>query len=106
MKAAARLRVRLHLALGAAEIHLRVRFPGLTSALTRRLRRGVVPFAELVRIESDPAYRALFCAELDAAIAERYAVRTEVAEEVEEVEAAADRLRALLRDLMADERAA
>ncbi|MFJ9621022.1 hypothetical protein [Streptomyces sp. NPDC101181] len=106
MKAAARLRVRLHLALGAAEIHLRVRFPGLTAALTRRPRRGVVPFAELVRIESDPAYRTLFCAELDAAIAERYAVRTEEAQVAKEVEAAADRLRTLLRDPVADERAA
>ncbi|PSK72910.1 hypothetical protein C6W96_10145 [Streptomyces sp. CS149] len=51
------------------------------------------PLAELVRIESDPAYRALFCAELDAAILNRFANRAAV---VAEVQAAADRLRALL----------
>ncbi|MFJ3936915.1 hypothetical protein ACIPYR_14130 [Streptomyces parvus] len=51
------------------------------------------PLAELVRIESDPAYRALFCAELDAAILDRFANRAAV---VAEVQAAADRLRALV----------
>ncbi|WP_073216948.1 hypothetical protein [Streptomyces sp. NBRC 110465] len=51
------------------------------------------PLAELVRIESDPAYRALFCAELDAAIRVRFANRAAV---VAEVQAAADRLRALI----------
>ncbi|ALU93715.1 MULTISPECIES: hypothetical protein [Streptomyces] len=51
------------------------------------------PLAELVRIESDPAYRALFCAELDAAIQDRFANRAAV---VAEVQAAADRLRALI----------
>ncbi|MEU3322088.1 MULTISPECIES: hypothetical protein [unclassified Streptomyces] len=51
------------------------------------------PLAELVRIESDPAYRALFCAELDAAILDRFANRAAV---VAEVQAAADRLRALI----------
>ncbi|MFC8696737.1 hypothetical protein ACIQEY_15545 [Streptomyces parvus] len=51
------------------------------------------PLAELVRIESDPAYRALFCAELDAAIQDRFANRAAV---VAEVRAAADRLRALI----------
>ncbi|MGW8485338.1 hypothetical protein [Streptomyces sp. NPDC055886] len=52
------------------------------------------PLAELVRIESDPAYRALFCAELDAAIVDRFANRAAV---VAEIEAAADRLRDLIR---------
>ncbi|MFI7894411.1 hypothetical protein [Streptomyces sp. Cmuel-A718b] len=51
------------------------------------------PLAELVRIESDPAYRALFCAELDAAIQDRFANRAAV---VAEVQAAADQLRALI----------
>ncbi|MFK0186547.1 hypothetical protein ACIQV1_20300 [Streptomyces rubiginosohelvolus] len=51
------------------------------------------PLAELVRIEADPAYRALFCAELDAAIQDRFANRAAV---VAEVQAAADRLRALI----------
>ncbi len=51
------------------------------------------PLAELVRIESDPAYRSLFCTELDAAIQDRFADRAAV---VAEVQAAADRLRALL----------
>ncbi|MGW6719334.1 hypothetical protein [Streptomyces sp. NPDC054995] len=52
------------------------------------------PLDELVRIESDPAYRALFCAELDAAIVDRFANRAAV---VAEVQAAADRLRDLIR---------
>ncbi|NUW03836.1 hypothetical protein [Streptomyces sp. CAI 127] len=51
------------------------------------------PLAELVRIESDPAYRALFCAELDAAILDRFANRAAV---VAEVQAAAARLRAFV----------
>ncbi|MGW4837437.1 hypothetical protein [Streptomyces globisporus] len=51
------------------------------------------PLSELVRIESDPAYRALFCAELDAAIQDRFANRAAV---VAEVQAAAHRLRALV----------
>ncbi|MEU3066881.1 hypothetical protein ABZ712_08160 [Streptomyces sp. NPDC006906] len=51
------------------------------------------PLAELVRIESDPAYRALFCAELDAAIQDRFANRAAV---LAEARAAAARLRALV----------
>ncbi|MEW2061823.1 hypothetical protein AB0899_13780 [Streptomyces sp. NPDC007002] len=51
------------------------------------------PLAELVRIESDPAYRALFCAELDAAIQDRFANR---AAAVAEAQAAGHRLRALV----------
>ncbi|MFG3404742.1 hypothetical protein [Streptomyces sp. NPDC048142] len=102
MSPLARLRVRLALALGAAEVRLRLRLPRLTWALTRRPARPAPPFAELVRIESDPAYRALFFAELDAAIADRFAARGAV---VDEIEAAADRLRALVRP-DADERAA
>ncbi|MEV5579757.1 hypothetical protein AB0L39_14505 [Streptomyces parvus] len=51
------------------------------------------PLAELVRIESDPAYRALFCAELDAAIRDRFANRAAV---LAQVQAAADRLRELV----------
>ncbi|MEV4880515.1 hypothetical protein [Streptomyces cyaneofuscatus] len=90
----ARLRVRLTLALGAAEIHLRLRLPRLTYALTRRPAVREAPFAELVRIESDSAYRAQFCAELDAALRDRLATRTAV---VEEIEAAAERLKALIR---------
>ncbi|MFE8912206.1 hypothetical protein [Streptomyces globisporus] len=51
------------------------------------------PLAELVRIESDPAYRNLFCAELDAAVQDRFANRATV---MAEVQAAAARLRALI----------
>ncbi|WP_433403092.1 hypothetical protein [Streptomyces sp. CA-146814] len=90
----ARLRVRLALVLGAAEIRLRLRLPRLMWALTRHPADRESPFAELVRIESDPAYRALFCAELDAAIADRDATRTAV---VAEIEAAAEQLRGLVR---------
>ncbi|MER8197439.1 hypothetical protein ACIF6I_06750 [Streptomyces microflavus] len=90
----ARLRVRLVLALGAAEIRARLRLPRLMWALTRRPAHPTSPFAELVRIESDPAYRALFCAELDAALEDRLATRTAV---VDEIEAAAERLKALIR---------
>ncbi|MFJ8556493.1 hypothetical protein ACIRD0_03645 [Streptomyces microflavus] len=89
----ARLRVRLVLALGAAEIRARLRLPRLMWALTRRP-GPTSPFAELVRIESDPTYRALFCAELDAALEDRLATRTAV---VDEIEAAAERLKALIR---------
>ncbi|MFJ8404595.1 hypothetical protein ACIQ9K_29500 [Streptomyces microflavus] len=90
----ARLRVRLVLALGAAEIRARLRLPRLMWALTRRPGCPTSPFAELVRIESDPVYRALFCAELDAALEDRLATRTAV---VDEIEAAAERLKALIR---------
>ncbi|MET7502149.1 hypothetical protein [Streptomyces microflavus] len=88
----ARLRVRL--VLGAAEIRARLRLPRLMWALTRRPAHPTSPFAELVRIESDPAYRALFYAELDAALEDRLATRTAV---VDEIEAAAERLKALIR---------
>ncbi|WP_405399365.1 hypothetical protein [Streptomyces microflavus] len=90
----ARLRVRLVLALGAAEIRARLRLPRLMWALTRRPAHPTSPFDELVRIESDPTYRALFCAELDAALEDRLATRTAV---VDEIEAAAERLKALIR---------
>ncbi|MFJ4967804.1 hypothetical protein [Streptomyces sp. NPDC088755] len=89
-----RSRVRLVLALGAAEVRLRLRLPRLVGALTRDPARPDPPFAELVRIESDPAYRALFCAALDAALEDRLAARTAV---VEEIESAAERLRYLIR---------
>lgn len=103
MNPLARLRVRLVLLLGAAEIHLRLRLPRLTWALTRRSRHPARPFDELVRIESDPAYRALFFTELNAALSERLATHTAV---VEEIEAAADRLRDLITDSGDHERAA
>ncbi|MET9925749.1 MULTISPECIES: hypothetical protein [unclassified Streptomyces] len=83
----ARLRVRLVLLLGAAEIHLRLRLP-------RRPARPAEPLAELVRIEADPAYRALFYAELHVALEDRFATETAV---VEEIEAASERLKALIR---------
>lgn len=72
----------------------RLRLSRLLRALTRCPQGPAAPFAELVSIESDPAYRALFCAELDAALHDRLATRTAV---VEEIEAAADRLRTLIR---------
>ncbi|MFI5725921.1 hypothetical protein [Streptomyces cyaneofuscatus] len=90
----ARLRVRLALALGAAEIRLRLRLPRLMWALTRRPAERESPFAELVRIEADPAYRALFFAGLDASLEDRLATRTAV---VEEIETAAEQLRDLVQ---------
>ncbi|MFJ1592040.1 hypothetical protein ACIOD0_17575 [Kitasatospora albolonga] len=48
------------------EILLRLRFPRLMWALTPRPPERGRPFAELVRIESDSAHRALFYAELGA----------------------------------------
>ncbi|MFE3716721.1 hypothetical protein [Streptomyces cyaneofuscatus] len=90
----ARLRGRLTLALGAAEIRLRLRLPRLMWALTRHPADRESPFAELVRIEADPAYRALFFAGLDAALEDRLTTRTAV---VEEIETAAARLKALIR---------
>ncbi|MYR95558.1 hypothetical protein GTW60_18465 [Streptomyces sp. SID4937] len=63
-------------------------------AFTRRPATPAAPFAELVRIEADPAYRALFFAELDAALEDRLATRTAV---VAEIEAAAEQLRNLVQ---------
>ncbi|MDX2403728.1 hypothetical protein NJO91_11375 [Streptomyces microflavus] len=81
--ASTRLRARLALARGAAKVRL-IRQPA----------RPTPPFTELVRIETGPAYRALFCAELDAALEDRLATRTAA---VEEIESAAERLKALIR---------
>ncbi|MGW9300305.1 hypothetical protein ACWHA3_05670 [Streptomyces cyaneofuscatus] len=89
-----RLRVRGSLALGATEIRLRLRLPRLMWVLTRRPADRESPFAELVRIEADPAYRALFFAGLDAALEDRLATRTAV---VAEIEAAAEQLRDLVQ---------
>ncbi|WP_411083099.1 hypothetical protein [Streptomyces sp. cmx-18-6] len=103
-KPLARLSVRVALALGAAEIRLRLRFPRLTQALTpRAAAEHGPPCAELRRIESDPAYRALFFAELDAAITDRDAEREAM---VHAVEAAAARLRSLVVPPDSGERAA
>ncbi|WP_413927885.1 hypothetical protein [Kitasatospora albolonga] len=55
------------------EILLRLRFPRIMWALTPRPPEQDRPFAELVRIESVSAYRALFCAELDTAITDQAA---------------------------------
>ncbi|MDI7786651.1 MULTISPECIES: hypothetical protein [Streptomyces] len=82
---------------------LRDRLARIARALTRA-HRPCSPFEELVRIESDPAYRALFFAQLDAALDERHAA--EQAAVVEEIEAAAERLRALIRSPGDHERAA
>lgn len=90
-----RLRTRLALAAGTAEVRLRLRFPRAMWALTPRRSERDEPFAELVRIESDPVYRALFFAELDAALIDRLAERTAM---VDEVARAADALRAWVRD--------
>ncbi|MFJ8847587.1 hypothetical protein ACIRFF_32335 [Streptomyces cyaneofuscatus] len=72
---------------------LRVRAARLTWPLTRRRAKSDAPFAELQRIESDPAYRALFVAELDAAITDRDAEREAV---LHAIEAAAQRLRRMV----------
>ncbi|WP_411078951.1 hypothetical protein [Streptomyces sp. cmx-18-6] len=93
MSSLARLRVRGLLALGALEIRLRLCFPRLMWVLVRRPAARDQPFAELGRIESDPAYRALFFARLDAAITDRDAERQAM---VHAVEAAAARLQTLI----------
>lgn len=58
------------------------------------------PLAELRRIESDPAYRALFLSRLDAVIVGRETERDAFAAAVA---AAADRLRGLLRSRPEDD---
>ncbi|MCX4826188.1 hypothetical protein OG883_41720 [Streptomyces sp. NBC_01142] len=63
-------------------------------ALAPRPSKRDEPFVELQRIESDPEYRALFLAGLDAAIVQRNA---EHAAEMQRIEAAADHLRNLFR---------
>ncbi|WP_327304715.1 hypothetical protein OG730_15010 [Streptomyces sp. NBC_01298] len=60
--------VRLALAVGAAEHRLHQYFPRLVRVLTRSSPARAAPFEELQRIESDPAFRALFRAELSACI--------------------------------------
>ncbi|TQK49781.1 hypothetical protein FBY35_0043 [Streptomyces sp. SLBN-118] len=98
MRAPIRLPVRIVLAAGAAEVHLRQRFPRIMWALTPHRPERDQPFAELQRIESDTAYRALFLARLDAAIAERSAEQAaELNAFVDAVEAAAEQLRNLVR---------
>ncbi|MDX3377333.1 hypothetical protein PV390_23325 [Streptomyces sp. ME02-6991-2A] len=72
---------------------LRVRAARLTWALTRRRPGPEASFAELRRIESDAAYRALFVARLDAAITDRDAEREAV---LHAIEAAGERLRCLV----------
>ncbi|MEV5684009.1 hypothetical protein AB0L68_12620 [Streptomyces sp. NPDC052164] len=89
------LTVRLALALGAAGILLRHCLPRIIRALAPHPPpRPQTPFAELQRIESDPAYRALFLAGLDAALARHDAERTA---RLHAAEAAADLLRRLVR---------
>ncbi|MEV5688261.1 hypothetical protein AB0L68_34620, partial [Streptomyces sp. NPDC052164] len=88
------LPVLLALALGAATIGLRQRFPRIMRVLAPQPPRPQPLFAELQRIESDPAYRALFLAGLDAALARHDAERTA---RLHAVEAAADLLRRLVR---------
>ncbi|MDT0492782.1 hypothetical protein RM717_19960 [Streptomyces griseus] len=95
MNTLTRLRVRLTLALGAAEIHLRLHLPRLNWAFTCRRTAPDAPFAELQRIETDPAYRALFLARLNAAITDRDAEREAV---THAIEAAAEHLRHLVTD--------
>ncbi|WP_432009474.1 hypothetical protein [Streptomyces bacillaris] len=82
---------------------LRQRLTRIARALTRT-HRPVSPLDELVRIETDPAYRALFLAQLDAALDERHAAEQTTV--VEEIKAAAERLRALIRSPGDHERAA
>ncbi|MFD9426707.1 MULTISPECIES: hypothetical protein [unclassified Streptomyces] len=88
------LPVLLALTLGAATIGLRQRFPRIMRVLAPQPRRPQPLFAELQRIETDLAYRALFLAGLDAAIVRREAERTA---ELHAVEAAADLLQRLVR---------
>ncbi|MEE1793762.1 hypothetical protein PUR28_23820, partial [Streptomyces sp. BE308] len=88
------LTVRLALALGAAGILLRRYLPRIIRALAPQPPRPQPLFAELQRIETDPAYRALFLAGLDAALARHDAERTA---RQHAAEAAADLLRRLVR---------
>ncbi|MFD8955682.1 hypothetical protein ACFXKH_38745, partial [Streptomyces caelestis] len=74
---------------------MRLRFPSLLSALAPRRPEPAEPFAELQRIEVDPAYRALFLAKLDTAISDRMAQRAAMVDEVEWV---AEVLRAWVHD--------
>lgn len=87
------LAVRLVLAAGAAEVHLRRHFARIMWALTPHPESDE-PFAGLQRIESDPEYRALFLAGLDAAIVQCEGERTA---DLRQIEAAADQLRNLVR---------
>ncbi|WP_217689194.1 hypothetical protein [Streptomyces sp. CAI-155] len=82
---------------------LRDHLARIARALTRT-HRPCSPFEELVRIETDPVYRALFFAQLDAALDDRHAAEQTTA--VEEIKAAAERLRALIRSPGDHERAA
>ncbi|WP_323137861.1 hypothetical protein [Streptomyces sp. NBC_01433] len=86
--------VRLALALGAAGILLRRYLPRIIRALAPQPPPPQPLFAELQRIETDPAYRALFLAGLDAAIARHDAERTA---RLHAVEGAADLLQRLVR---------
>ncbi|WP_323137820.1 hypothetical protein [Streptomyces sp. NBC_01433] len=88
------LTVRLALTLGAAGILLRRYLPRIIRALAPQPPTPQPLFAELQRIETDPAYRALFLAGLDAAIARHDAERTA---RLHAVEAAADLLQRLVR---------
>lgn len=92
---ATHLRTRVTLAVDAAAVRLRARFPSFVSALAPRRPALDEPFAELQRIEVDPAYRALFLAELNTAISDRMTQRAEM---VAEVEWAAEVLRAWVHD--------
>ncbi|WP_432068252.1 hypothetical protein [Streptomyces sp. C10-9-1] len=93
MRAPTRLPVRLILAAEAAEFRLRTRFPPAIDALTPQRHRS----AELDQIETDPAFRALFLAELDAALTERAAAEVaELEAFTDAVEAAAENLRAVI----------
>ncbi|MFF3210571.1 hypothetical protein ACFYYB_07895 [Streptomyces sp. NPDC002886] len=60
--------VRLALAVGAAETRLHQHFPRIMRTLIRFSPARAAPFAELQRLETDPAFRALFRAELSACI--------------------------------------
>ncbi|MCX4964231.1 hypothetical protein OHA98_05255 [Streptomyces sp. NBC_00654] len=88
----AHLPVRLALTAGAAALLIRQYARRITRALTPQPPRPQPLFTELRRIETDPAYRALFLAGLDAAIHRRDAERTA---ELHAVEAAGDLLRHL-----------
>ncbi|WP_073718349.1 hypothetical protein [Streptomyces sp. TSRI0281] len=88
------LAVRLALTIGATGILLRRYLPRIMRALAPQPPQPPPLFAELQRIETDPAYRALFLTGLDTAIARREAERTA---RLHAVEAAAELLRRLIR---------
>ncbi|WP_329614353.1 hypothetical protein OG244_15055 [Streptomyces brevispora] len=91
--------VRLVLAVGAAEIRLRTRFPQVMDAFTRQRGRVNDPPVTWDHIDSDGESRARFFAALDVAIEQRITERVAETAQLDmfvaSVEAAAETLKAV-----------